>query len=758
LSPTQIAVLADPDQVQHIRNVVHFEVAPRNSRAAQPFRDRVEFDNPIQSQANAAAATNVVVTVTPPTGNPLQITSSSVPDFASLAPGSSAKFSTTYQVPAVAAKGANEADADYLKRLSSFEGKTLQATAVANATGLSRAISSAQVSVTTVEHLPIVGITKTGAGAAASGSTVNYQVALKNSGGAQAGSLGLIDTLSNGDAGTVSSVPATLAPGASATAQASYAIPANLAAGTLTDTATVTWQDAKGNTYGPVSSAFATQVTPTVPAEIEPVTTTIVEGTFFAESPSAQAFVAKPGDTPAFGQSFPTINFNPPNGVIPHNISGVGPQSRPFTDVTTDLVGDFAGTIVAQGNGMQAGVGGLSTFDSVFTSNFVINKPGDVTYNVIVDDGFLLGIGGGAVRVSGVYENAPASNTSPFKGYPLVGAFNRPGGNTPTTYAVTVHFPSAGVYPYELDYFSCCHAQLSLTLAVASFTEQTSPLSVFVGYADGLRPAGSIFPFPWQGSPGVTFVGCSNCAFDAGAVRFDNSSSSPITLDSVTVDVGSFHFDIWPRNLTVPANQILILTQTVQFNFDTSDLSSSPCGVNNGVIPQLNVTIAGVTTTFKDTQQVLNTGGFDSACKGNESIAWQRIGGVGTSINTPLPPAVTLTLAPGSFLSDAVVGLSRHRNIERDRPGGRPAYGLQCRHLQLGHSQRGYAGAGATRDHQSSPARRDGRDETNADQRHNHTAVWADHRILERDLPGRRAAARHAGLGDRRAAFPGGRL
>src|SRR5205823_6657099 len=139
----------------------------------------------------------------------------------------------------------------------------------------------------------------------------------------------------------------------------------------------------------------------------------------------------------------------------------------------------------------------------------------------------LLGIGGAATRVNGTYENPPASGLSPFNDYPLVAAFNLPGSGTPQTYPVTVHFPAAGYYPFELDYFECCGQQLSLTMTAEKFTVDTSPLSVYVGYADELRgPGGTIFPFPWAGSPGVIFEGCTNCTYDAGAVRLVNNSNS----------------------------------------------------------------------------------------------------------------------------------------------------------------------------------------------------------------------------------------
>jgi RHS repeat-associated protein len=98
--------------------------------------------------------------------------------------------------------------------------------------------------------------------------------------------------------------------------------------------------------------------------------------------------------------------------------------------------------------------------------------------------------------------------------------------------------------------------------------------------------------------------------------------------------------------MVVPAHAILILTQTGCFNFDTSDFSGAGCGGNNGVLPLVNVTRGGVTTTITDTNQVLNTRGFDTACQGNESISWQRIAGTANTINVPLPPGASLNVTP----------------------------------------------------------------------------------------------------------------
>ena len=116
-------------------------------------------------------------------------------------------------------------------------------------------------------------------------------------------------------------------------------------------------------------------------------------------------------------------------------------------------------------------------------------------------------------------------------GYPLVAAYNLGNAAGPSTYRITIHFPEAGTYPYELDYFQCCGSQLSLALSTATFNP-SSALSVYTGYADGLRPGGSVFPFPWQGSPNVVYVGGGCC--DNGAMRFDNNTGDPITFEHVT--------------------------------------------------------------------------------------------------------------------------------------------------------------------------------------------------------------------------------
>ncbi|HEX9984114.1 MAG TPA: Ig-like domain-containing protein [Thermoanaerobaculia bacterium] len=168
--------------------------------------------------------------------------------------------------------------------------------------------------------------------------------------------------------------------------------------------------------------------------------------------------------TPAFMQAFPTINFNPPGGTIPGGAnSGVGVNSRPFTNVTTDLNGNFTGTIIAQGNGLQAGVGTMFDFQAVYTGAFTVASAGDMIINFYSDDGFVFGVGGGATRVSGPMLNVPPSGVTEFEKLLVVASYNAP--SAPTANRVVVRFPAAGIYPYEVDYSECCAGQLALTVA-----------------------------------------------------------------------------------------------------------------------------------------------------------------------------------------------------------------------------------------------------------------------------------------------------
>jgi hypothetical protein len=59
-------------------------------------------------------------------------------------------------------------------------------------------------------------------------------------------------------------------------------------------------------------------------------------------------------------------------------------------------------------------------------------------------------------------------------------------------------------------------------------------------------------------------------------LRFDNNTNQPITLDHVTVDIGTHHYDPWNLNLSVPANATLVLAgATGAGAFNTSEANGA---------------------------------------------------------------------------------------------------------------------------------------------------------------------------------------
>jgi hypothetical protein len=189
-------------------------------------------------------------------------------------------------------------------------------------------------------------------------------------------------------------------------------------------------------------------------------------------------------------------------------------------------------------------------------------------------------------------------------------------------------------------------------------------LVVNVGYAEnkpGNAPPAGAFPKPWSGAPGTTFLGSpipgsqTGCGalkcYDAGAIRLDNPTASPVTVSKVVVnDHGSISggkiFDNLWGSFTVQPGKSVILTENPPHtnpgydNFDTSGYPSR-CSPPIKVAPKITFTIGGVATTVADSTHVLDTGGVDpGTCspKHNESIPWRRIGTqASTASSCPTP-------------------------------------------------------------------------------------------------------------------------
>jgi hypothetical protein len=185
--------------------------------------------------------------------------------------------------------------------------------------------------------------------------------------------------------------------------------------------------------------------------------------------------------------------------------------------------------------------------------------------------------------------------------------------------------------------------------AAQSFTTQprVAGLDVSVGYANDEGGPGSTagFPADWGSSSGsVTFLGNPHFVpafniyiWDSGGIRFDNTTGAPISLDKVAVAIGTRRYndsgDLWPAtDLVVPANGTLILAERGGKDFDTSEALGQRVGCNGPPLPptpQVEVTRAGVKTTFYDTFRALPSptsrfGVLSFDC-GPENHPWQRV-------------------------------------------------------------------------------------------------------------------------------------
>lgn len=210
-------------------------------------------------------------------------------------------------------------------------------------------------------------------------------------------------------------------------------------------------------------------------------------------------------------------------------------------------------------------------------------------------------------------------------------------------------------------------------------------IGVQVGYADNLRSS-PFFPSNFCNG-GTQFDGSSGAScsqtFDAGAIRIVNNSGQTMNVTDVLVTIGGATFDLWNGGgaFTIASGTDEVLTQTVSYNFDTSDFGNT-FFPGNSVQPTIEITFSlgggsSQSLTFTDSGQVLNTGGFDlvnginGVCTGgnnganqppgcNESLQWRDIGttGVGNPGGTTPEPVSVVLLLTGA---GGVLGFARRR-------------------------------------------------------------------------------------------------
>ncbi len=202
---------------------------------------------------------------------------------------------------------------------------------------------------------------------------------------------------------------------------------------------------------------------------------------------------------------------------------------------------------------------------------------------------------------------------------------------------------------------------IALVTLGATASGAAAQLNVYVGYADTKRATPNHFPTPWAPSVKVYGTKCSaKQPCDTSTLRFVNNSKKTVTVKSVVVKFSTCAFNSWPHNLRIrPGKQIVLSSEGHRGmtgcskkidGFDGSEIGphgkywNGHCN-NSHVVPQVFLTTSGGKSKFRDTAQVLNSGGFDKAkCgkkKRNESSQWSLIG-------RQACPSATLSLAPRS--------------------------------------------------------------------------------------------------------------
>jgi hypothetical protein len=100
--------------------------------------------------------------------------------------------------------------------------------------------------------------------------------------------------------------------------------------------------------------------------------------------------------------------------------------------------------------------GGNTVFKMVWQGSFVVAQPGNYNMQMSVDDSCIICIGNGATLVSGNIYNPYGQTTGPFTGYPVLMAANSSKSNngvqSPSPESSIINFPTAGIYPFEIDY------------------------------------------------------------------------------------------------------------------------------------------------------------------------------------------------------------------------------------------------------------------------------------------------------------------
>jgi hypothetical protein len=162
--------------------------------------------------------------------------------------------------------------------------------------------------------------------------------------------------------------------------------------------------------------------------------------------------------------------------------------------------------------------------------------------------------------------------------------------------------------------------------ALATLVSVVSEVIVYVGYLDNYRgdrnPAETPTPFDPDAVTILISTGGVDTQHDTGVIRFENRTDGPVIIDpglQVTTEQGVFQ--LWDSFLPIilTPDQNLVLAETENFNFDTSDSGL-------GSDPVVSGSVNGRAFAFTDTARVLLGREEAGAHNVNETTPYQVLG------------------------------------------------------------------------------------------------------------------------------------
>jgi hypothetical protein len=200
----------------------------------------------------------------------------------------------------------------------------------------------------------------------------------------------------------------------------------------------------------------------------------------FTLAPSVQPNIT--GDVSAYlypGDTFGPFVLKNPTSIGSASASTTTQNSLSFFGVPGSGTGPIYWDIV---NGAGEGVGSNIPFPS-YKSNFQliilgsldVAVPGQYSFKATHHDGMFLGFGNGATLVSGpsAASNAQGQTITAAQGYPSFGGTNNvglEGGAPPYVDNYVINYPTAGVYPFEMDYAYWYHYGIEMQVQCNGFT------------------------------------------------------------------------------------------------------------------------------------------------------------------------------------------------------------------------------------------------------------------------------------------------